>query len=175
MVSKSIIKNFVIIVFTLIFFSCNNARQTKNNKLDITKKKSTRIDVNELTEAKLFSGKIERIASFPSKYIKTRPVDVWLPKKYSNDKQYAVLYMHDGQMLFDASTTWNKQEWKVDEVATNLMENGITKDFIVVAIHNISEIRWLDLFPEKAIKNIPEKVKDSIKSLGVSNFKEEDL
>ena len=53
-----------------------------------------------------FDGNIERIDIFPSKYIVPRTVDVWLPKNYSNTKKYNVLYMHDGQMLFDATTTW---------------------------------------------------------------------
>jgi hypothetical protein len=26
------------------------------------------------------------------------------------------VYMHDGQMLFDSTATWNHQEWHVDEV-----------------------------------------------------------
>ena len=56
------------------------------------------------------SGTIERHENFPSKYIQPRNVDVWLPEGYSKSKKYAVLYMHDGQMLFDSTTTWNHQE-----------------------------------------------------------------
>lgn len=37
-------------------------------------------------------------------------------------KKYAVLYMQDGQMLFDSSVTWNRQEWKVDEIAGQLIK-----------------------------------------------------
>jgi enterochelin esterase-like enzyme len=58
--------------------------------------------------------------------------------------------MHDGQMLFDSTTTWNKQEWKVDEWASELMKEDKTQDFIVVGIHNIPDIRWFDLFPQKS-------------------------
>ena len=54
-----------------------------------------------------FEGNIERVDSFPSKYIVPRTVDVWLPKNYSKTKKYSVLYMHDGQMLFDSTKTWN--------------------------------------------------------------------
>ncbi|NJN50159.1 MAG: prolyl oligopeptidase family serine peptidase [Polaribacter sp.] len=112
---------------------------------------------------------------FPSKFITPRPVDIWLPESYSDNKKYAVLYMHDAQMLFDANTTWNKQEWMMDEVASRLMEQDSVKDFIIVAIHNISQIRWLDLFPEKAINYFPEQILDSLKSIGNSNFKKSDL
>ncbi|MCH2058979.1 MAG: hypothetical protein MK214_20635 [Thalassotalea sp.] len=60
------------------------------------------------------SGSVTTIKQFPSKYVSTRDVHVWLPEGYQEDKRYAVLYMHDGQMLFDAKTTWNKQTWGVD-------------------------------------------------------------
>ncbi len=104
------------------------------------------------SQAKLSSGKLMRLDSFTSKYITPRPVDVWLPENYSKEKQYAVLYMHDGQMLFDSTSTWNKQEWKVDEWASKLMNEDEIKNFIVVAIHNIKAERWQDLFPQKAFK-----------------------
>jgi predicted alpha/beta superfamily hydrolase len=51
---------------------------------------------------------------------------VWLPEDYSSQKKYAVVYMQDGQMLFDSTTTWNKQELKVDETVSKLIaENKI--------------------------------------------------
>lgn len=66
-------------------------------------------------------GRIERFDNVKSKYIAARNVDVWLPEGYSRKKKYAVLYMHDGQMLFDGSQNWNKQEWQVDETLSRLM------------------------------------------------------
>lgn len=108
------------------------------------------------SQIKLASGSLRRIEAFPSMYIKPRPVDVWLPENYSEEKTHSVLYMHDGQMLFDASTTWNKQEWKVDEWATQLQDEAKVQDFIVVGIHNIAVERWQDLFPEKAYSYLSE-------------------
>ncbi|WP_298417379.1 alpha/beta hydrolase-fold protein [uncultured Kordia sp.] len=116
----------------------------------------------EVKTVQLASGKLMRVSDFPSNYIRPRNVDVWLPENYSKDKKYSVLYMHDGQMLFDASTTWNKQEWKVDEVASKLMAAGKVKDFIVVAPWNIAEIRWQDYFPEKAFSYLNEETKKSL-------------
>ena len=120
------------------------------------------IKIRILDNAVLSSGTLHRIDSFPNKYIKTRPVDIWLPENYSKDKKYAVLYMHDGQMLFDSTTTWNKQEWKVDEWASKLMNEGKTQDFIVVGIHNIPEMRWQDLFPQKAFEIMNESDKEIV-------------
>lgn len=98
-----------------------------------------------------FVGQIKRIENFPSKYVATRTVDIWLPINYSETKKYQVLYMHDGQMLFDGKTTWNKQEWGVDEKIDSLIQKKAMKEVIVVAVWNIPEIRRLNYFPQKAI------------------------
>jgi predicted alpha/beta superfamily hydrolase len=123
----------------------------------------------EVKMAKLAGGKLMRVVDFPSNYIKPRNVDVWLPENYSAAKKYSVLYMHDGQMLFDASTTWNKQEWKVDEVASKLMAEGKVQDFIVVAPWNISEIRWQDYFPQKAFDYLNDETQKDIRAKATAN------
>ena len=58
-----------------------------------------------MAQIEVSSGKVERLALFPSKYIAARNIDIWLPEGYNSNEKYAVLYMHDGQMLFDAKTT----------------------------------------------------------------------
>jgi len=145
-------KKIVIIFVGIILVSCSskNSNSFKN------------IESAIVEDAVLASGKLIRVDSFPSQYIQPRPVDVWLPENYSENKKYAVLYMHDGQMLFDATKTWNKQEWKIDEAATDLMEQKITKDFIVVGVHNIPDTRWKDLFPEKAMGFMDKDRKDEV-------------
>ncbi|MDP3312453.1 alpha/beta hydrolase [Lutibacter sp.] len=110
----------------------------------------------------LESGTIKSIINFPSQYVRARNVDVWLPVNYSENKKYAVLYMHDGQMLFDAETTWNKQEWKVDEIIGSLIDSSKIRNCIVVAIWNHSDIRHSDYYPQKPFDLLPQKFKDSI-------------
>lgn len=163
-------KNVIYLLLITILFSCNSSQKEKKQAETKSKIKSY-----ELTSVKLSSGKLIRVDSFPSTNITPRPVDVWLPEHYSSEKKYAVLYMHDGQMLFDANTTWNKQEWMVDEVASKLMKEGVTKDFIVVAIHNISEIRWLDLYPEKSMKYITKEELENLISFSKSKVSLDDL
>lgn len=146
------------VLFVLIFtalMACKNHKTSISESVEI-KVPNISYSFKTLDNAELFAGRLERLDSFPSKHIKTRPVDVWLPKNYSDQKKYSVLYMHDGQMLFDSTATWNKQEWKVDEWATQLVDEGKVNDFIVVGIHNIPELRWQDLFPQKVFKNIDE-------------------
>ncbi|WP_115461111.1 alpha/beta hydrolase [Winogradskyella aurantiaca] len=152
---------FICIVWA--FTSCKNDAKVsnENNSEPQVESQEVNYDIETLDNAQLASGTLQRLM-IPSDFIEDRPVDVWLPADYSDENSYAVLYMHDGQMLFDSTTTWNKQEWKVDEWASQLMDEGETKDFIVVGIHNISEIRWFDLFPQKAWDYLDPKVADSI-------------
>jgi pimeloyl-ACP methyl ester carboxylesterase len=62
--------------------------------------------------------------------------------------------MHDGQMLFDSTTTWNKQEWKVDETSTNLINGNKIKPFIVVGIWNNGNKRRFEYMPQKPFEKL---------------------
>ncbi|MHC0442886.1 alpha/beta hydrolase [Flavobacterium sp. 3-210] len=111
--------------------------------------------LSEAQEVKVTSGEVQRIANFQSKLIDARNIDIWLPDGYSNKEKYAVLYMNDGQALYDAESTWNKQAWEIDQVAGKLIAEGKTKKFIVVGIWNNVEYRHSEYFPEKIIQEIP--------------------
>ena len=113
---------------------------------------------------KAVSGKIQHMENFKSAHIESKNIDVWLPEGYSNKDKYAVLYMHDGQMLFDASTTWNKQEWNVDEVASKLIAENKTQKFIVVGIWNNSIKRHQEYFPQKPYESLTKIEKDTVTS-----------
>ncbi|WP_406682694.1 alpha/beta hydrolase-fold protein [Seonamhaeicola sp. MEBiC1930] len=149
------------VCFLLLFLSCKTDKKTSFEIVN----SAHDVEINKLDSANLSSGTLYRMDSLNSKYIKTRPVDIWLPEKYSKDKKYAVLYMHDGQMLFDSTSTWNKQEWKVDEWASKLMKEDKVKDFIVVGVHNIKELRNSNYFPQKVYEALLQKEKDSLKSM----------
>lgn len=108
------------------------------------------IKMTDLKNNDDFVGQIKRIENFPSQHVAARNIDIWLPKNYTDSKNYQVLYMHDGQMLFDAKTTWNKQEWGVDEKIDSLVQKQAIKEVIVVGIWNIPSQRHLNYFPQKA-------------------------
>ncbi len=66
-----------------------------------------------------------------------RTIQVWLPKDYETSMdRYAVLYMHDGQNLFDESTAAFGFEWQVDETAASLLEQQKIMPLIVVGVWN---------------------------------------
>ena len=108
------------------------------------------------------SGKIVRLKNFESDYVQPRNIDIWLPEDYTEDKKYAVLYMHDGQMLYDSLTTWNGQEWQVDETITRLLNEGKIRDCIVVGIWNNGKYRWSEYFPQKPYEVLPQPIQDSL-------------
>jgi enterochelin esterase-like enzyme len=112
------------------------------------------------------SGQIVRFASFKSKFVEDRNVDVWLPAEFSPSKKYAVVYMQDGQMLFDSSGNWVKQEWGVDESFGRLMQEMKIRDCIVVGIWNTNDHRYGDYFPEKPFNLLDEKEKSIIRAQG---------
>lgn len=119
----------------------------------------------EFQDINVAAGKIERIKNFESEFVSPRNIDVWLPDKYSNKIRYAVLYMHDGQMLFDSTHTWNKQEWGVDETMSKLLANKEIRNTLVVGVWS-TEFRHSEYFPQKPFESLPENFRDSILSFG---------
>jgi len=108
------------------------------------------------------TGKIDLYKNFNSNFVTSRNIEVWLPDNYSSSKKYAVLYMHDGQMLFDSTTTWNKQSWAVDVAAAKLMSTGDVEDFIIVGIWNGGITRHSDYFPQKPFETLSQSEKDTV-------------
>jgi predicted alpha/beta superfamily hydrolase len=77
-----------------------------------------------------------------------RTIVVYLPPSYDEapQKRYPVLYMQDGQNLFDAATSFAGIEWKVDEAVQKLIGEGKIEPVIIVGIYN-SEQRTLEFTP----------------------------
>ena len=107
------------------------------------------------------SGHIERLANFPSRYVSARHIDVWLPDGYAPGRRYAVLYMMDGQMLFDPTITWNKQAWGAERTLAQLLAAGQVRDTIIVGIANNPTLRHAEFFPEKALPYLPRSVRET--------------
>ncbi|MDY7228564.1 alpha/beta hydrolase [Hyalangium rubrum] len=85
------------------------------------------------------AGTLVKVANFSSPQLgNTRTLRIYLPPSYSLNplKRYPVLYMHDGQNLFEASTAFGGVEWQVDETANALINNGQMDEVIVVGIDN---------------------------------------
>lgn len=99
-------------------------------------------------------GKLLHFPQFSSARVASRNVDVWLPPGYDGDprKRYPVLYLHDGQNLFDASrgTAYGGTTWGIDEAMTKLIASGGIRAAIVVAVWN-TPARLAEYMPAKAV------------------------
>ena len=91
---------------------------------------------------------------FPStQLVHPRPVTVWLPPGYDSepDRRYPVLYLHDGQNLFDPETAFGGVPWAADDTAERLIRAGEVEPLILVGIGNtpdrLKEYGPLDLRP----------------------------
>ena len=97
------------------------------------------------------TGDIRVHKSFHSKILNNdRDVLVYLPPGYDagKNKRYAVLYLHDGQNLFDGATSFIPgQEWRVDETAQALISAGKIEPLIIVGIYNTGKDRINEYTP----------------------------
>jgi predicted alpha/beta superfamily hydrolase len=95
------------------------------------------------------TNQLYRYKKFESKYIGKRIFDVWVPFDYSPAKKYAVVYMHDGENLFNPEEAWNNMDWGVDETMQRIITEGKARDAIVVGIWS-SKSRPKEFSPERA-------------------------
>lgn len=111
-----------------------------------------------------------RIHEFSSKIFHgTRMLRVLVPAGYdapqNKDRKYPVLYMLDGQNLFDVCTGYGHQEWKVDETLTDLYAKKAVPEMIVVGIDNGGENRAYEYLPYKDFVANPEMPEPAGKQL----------
>jgi predicted alpha/beta superfamily hydrolase len=72
-----------------------------------------------------------------------RDIIVYLPPGYDEnpDRSYPVLYLHDGQNLFDPRTSFAGKTWQVREHADEAIEGGEVEPVVIVGIYNTGEHR----------------------------------
>ncbi len=118
---------------------------------------------------------IRHFENFHSEYVAPRHVDVLLPPGYSQNEsqRYAVLIMHDGQMLFDSTTTWNHQEWGVDEMVGKLHAENKVQPFIVIGVWN-TEKRFAEYLPQKPALLFPDTVVGMLRGFSKSDIQSDD-
>lgn len=89
---------------------------------------------------------------FPSRFVAPRNVEVWLPPGYGTHptERYPVLYMHDGQNVFDPASSFGGVDWAADETMTRLIRERKVRPAIVVAVWNTAK-RYQEYMPEKPL------------------------
>lgn len=98
-------------------------------------------------------GSVQRWERYVSQHVDARHVDIWLPPDYANraaqGERFAVVYLHDGQMLFDARTTWNGQSWALDQA---VQRAGV--DCILVGVWNNGKLRHSEYYPAGFLRHL---------------------
>ena len=111
------------------------------------------------------AGRIVDLGILTSKYADPRRVVVWLPPHYkARGPKYAVLYMHDGQNLFDKATAGYGMEWEVDEHLSKLIASRKVRPTIVVGIWNTPK-RLQEYVPSKAFNGLPAGYQEKVRAL----------
>jgi predicted alpha/beta superfamily hydrolase len=98
-----------------------------------------------------------RIHEFSSRiFHNTRFLRVWLPPGYddpqNSERRYPILYLNDGQNLFEPGTSFNGVEWQVDETADRLIRAGIVTPMIIVGIDNAGRDRIREYMPHRSLQ-----------------------
>jgi predicted alpha/beta superfamily hydrolase len=92
-------------------------------------------------------------ADLVSRFVETRNVDVWLPPGYTleDGRRYPVIYMHDGQNLFEPKTALSGVDWGIDRAIVRLASEGRLREAIVVGIWN-TDRRYQEYMPQKPLE-----------------------
>ena len=100
------------------------------------------------------TGNIQHHRNFRSKILgNRRDVLVYLPPGYRrlSQRRYPVLYLNDGQNVFDAATAFGGVEWGVDETAQLLIRERLIEPLIIVAVFNMGADRIHEYAPTRGV------------------------
>ena len=96
-------------------------------------------------------GRIRLHPGFPSRFLSTsRDLIVYLPPNYEPDGcRCPVLYLQDGQNLFDPATAFGGQDWRADVTADELILQGAIEPVILVGVYNTGSRRISEYTPTR--------------------------
>ena len=105
--------------------------------------------------------------NFPSKYVISRDIEIWLPTNYEEVSALPVLYMFDGQNIFHGKKGWINDQyshgWQVDETLDSLINIGIIPPMMVVGVFNTGAKRFSEYMPAKPKKEIEKRIPNQAK------------
>jgi enterochelin esterase-like enzyme len=98
-------------------------------------------------------SQLRKHAGFRSRFLPTpRDLIVYLPGLYEKSPRlrFPVLFMQDGQNLFDPATAFVPgMDWRVGQTADTLIEQGAIQPLIIVGIYNTGEKRVGEYTPSR--------------------------
>ena len=107
-----------------------------------------------------------RLHEFSSRIFRNkRFLRVWLPPAYdepaNTNHRYPVLYLNDGQNLFEAAISFTGVEWQVDETSDRLIREGAIPPMIIVGIDNGGKDRLREYMPYRSMQPMMLRVQGS--------------
>ena len=101
-------------------------------------------------------GSMDRYPAFSSRYVIPRTVDVWHPLNHRADSaiRYPVLYLHDGQNLFDPALSFIGVDWGMGAAMTRLIAETGSNGVIMVGIWN-TPLRLREYLPRRPFTTLP--------------------
>jgi predicted alpha/beta superfamily hydrolase len=84
----------------------------------------------------------------------SRLLRVWVPPGYGEPRgtRYPVLYLNDGQNLFEAAISFTGVEWQVDETGDRLIREGVIPPMILVGLDNGGKDRLREYMPHRSLQ-----------------------
>jgi len=102
------------------------------------------------------SAELRKHPNFPSRILRRRrDITVYLPPNYDEEPQrrFPILYLQDGQNLFDGATSFIRGKyWRVAETANELIAAGMIQPLIIVGINHADEKRAQEYTPTPSKK-----------------------
>jgi predicted alpha/beta superfamily hydrolase len=112
-------------------------------------------------------GRFVNLGALASKHIAPTNVVIWLPPGYDTSNQrYGIVYMHDGQNLFDPKRSNFNKVWAADKSALRLIASQKVKPFIIVGIDQPGEDRGRQYFPKVMANLLSPAVRNKLASQG---------
>lgn len=135
----------MIVICILLIVSCliikNHYINDKNDKMVSIGAEAE--SISNTSNVKTEKGTIEVVNNFYSSELDNeKTIRIYLPYGYEkSNKKYPVVYMPDGQNLFDVKTSQYGKEWKIDETLDRLYTNGKNDGIIIVGVDSLPSTR----------------------------------
>ncbi len=101
------------------------------------------------------AGQFRKHDQFRSRFLRNqRDLIVYLPPGYNEQpwRRFPVLYLQDGQNLFDRATAFAGQDWNIQGSADYLIQSGAVEPLLIVGIYNTGKSRIYEYTPTKVPK-----------------------
>ena len=127
------------------------------------------------------NGQLRKHEGLRSRFLRNqRDLIVYLPPGYDDQPfaKFPVLYLHDGQNLFDRATAFGGQDWNVHGAADHMIGIGAVQPLIIVGIYNTGKSRIHEYTPTqgaetrrrpcRSLRKIPDRRGDALHPARIS-------